>query len=231
MAKKEFPKKDFSDIEADFRPEPSGISGKLSGYPNRLLGVIKLILGICLLPLVYSFSVSFFGEFDLIAKSSRVDFWSGLVTFLIIYLFVWEPVIIYARGQKLLEIVFNFFKPIVKVAPYLLPIYTIVLLIIYGLLSLVTASGWLLKYSMFLFGFSIALHLVFSAKSIRTRKNDFLKANYIFGFAFVYIVNIFILSLGLSLIFKEFSLANFFNVSFQTAKGILQAVAKQLFLI
>ena len=127
--------------------------------------------------------------------------------------------------------VFNFFKPIVKVAPYLLPIYTIVLLIIYGLLSLVTASAWLLKYSMFLFGFSIALHLVFSAKSIRTKKSDFLKANYIFGFSFVYIVNVFILALGMSLIFKEFSLVNFFSVSFQAAKGILHAVVKQLFLL
>jgi hypothetical protein len=224
MAKKELP-----DIESDFKPAPSGISGKISGYSNKLFGIIKLILGICLLPFVYSFSVAFLDEFVLIGKSSQKDFWSGLVIFLIIYLFVWEPAVIYAKGQKLLEIIFNFFKPIVKVAPYLLPIYTIVLFIIYGLLSLVVSSLWLLKYAMFLFGFSIALHLVFSAKAIRYKKGDFLKANYIFGFAFIYMVNVFILALGISLIFKEFSFVSFFNVSFQIAKGIFGAVFKQLF--
>jgi len=84
---------------------------------------------------------------------------------------------------------------------------------------------------MFLFGFSIALHLVFSARSIRSKKGDFLKANYIFGFAFIYIVNVFILALGVSLIFQDFSFIDFFNASFQIAKGIFSAVVKQLFLL
>jgi hypothetical protein len=224
-------KKEFPDLEADSKPAPSGIMGKLSGYPNKLFGIVKLILGICLLPFVYSFSIAFLNEFARLGKSSQHNFWSGLFTFLIIYLFVWEPAIIYAKGQKLLEIIFNFFKPMVKVAPYLLPIYTIVLFIIYGLLSLVVSSGWLLRYSMFLFGFSIALHLVFSAKTTRIKKSDFLKANYIFGFSFIYIVNIFILAFCINLIFKEFSFVNFFNASFQITKGIFYAAFKQLFLL
>lgn len=224
-------KKELPNVEADFKPAPSGLFGKVSGFSNKLFGIVKLILGICLLPFVYSFSVAFLNEFARLGKPTQLDFWSGLFSFLIIYLFVWEPVIIYAKGQKLLEIIFSFFRPIVKVAPYLLPIYTIVLFIIYGLLSLMVGSPWLLKYSMFLFGFSIALHLVFSAKSIRSKKGDFLKANYIFGFSFIYAVNIIILSLGINLIFKDFSFVSFFNSSFQIALGVFRAAVKQLFLI
>ena len=91
-------------------------------------------------------------------------------------------------------------------------------------------SEGLIKYFIFFLGLTFILHLVFSAKTIQAKKGDFLKANYIFGFSFVYILNIILLSFGLNIIFKEFSFVNFFNNSFLAAKNILYAVFKQLFL-
>ena len=125
---------------------------------------------------------------------------------------------------------FSFFKPMVNVAPFLLPIYTILFFIIYGLLSIGISAGWLLEYTLFLIGFSTILHLTFSAKTIRSKKGDFLKANYIFGFSFIFILNVALLAFGLSLIFSKFSFVNFCNISFNTAKNIFYAVFKQLFL-
>jgi len=118
----------------------------------------------------------------------------------------------------------------VNVAPFLLPIYTILFFIIYGLLALWIKSDWLIEYALFLIGFSSILHLTFSAKSIRSKKGDFLKANYIFGFSFIFILNLALLALGFSLIFKEFSFVNFCNISFTIFKNIFLAVFKQLFL-
>jgi len=239
-------KKEFTNIEDNILPEPSGISSIRAGLSNKAFGIIKFILGICLLPFVYTSSVSFINEFTLIERPLQNYFWSGIITFLFIYLFIWEPVIIYTKGQKLLELVFSFFKPLVRVAPYLLPIYTIVLFIVYGILSFVFGSAFCTggasalgrggkssaptNYFIFLFGFSMGLHLVFSAKSIRSRKNDFLKGNYIFGFSFVYIINVLLLTFCLNLVFDKFSFVNFFNNSFQIAKDIFYAVFKQLFL-
>ena len=226
MEKKELP----NNIEGDFKLKPSGLSGKLSGFATRAFGIIKLILGVSLLPFVYSTTIAFLNELGFIEKSLQANFWSGVITVLIVYLFVWEPAIVYTKGQKLLEIIFSFFKPLVRIAPYLLPVYTIILFIVYELLSPIIKSRWLIEYTIFLFGFTIALHLIFSAKSVRGRKSDFLKANYIFGFSLIYIINLALLAFCLNLIFKEFSLVNFFNSSVSLAKNIFYTVFQQLFL-
>ncbi len=224
-------KKESPNIESDFKLKLPGPSNKLSGFSHKAFGIVKFILGVGLLPFVYSSTISFLNESSLIGKSLQEYFWGGIITLLLIYLFVWEPAIIYAKGHKILEVIFNFFKPLVRVAPYVLPIYTIVLFIAYELLSLTVKSEWLIEYFIFLLGLSIALHLIFSAKSIRAKKSDFLKANYIFGFALIYIINLMLLAFCLNLVFKEFSFVNFFNISFQVAKNIFSAVFKQLFSI
>ncbi len=237
MAKKEFPEKLASKGKENFGKDDfagGGLSGdfssKISGLSSKLFGVIKVLLAVLILPFVYSSVVSFLNEFVQIDKSLQQIFWNGTVTFLVIYLFIWEPTVIYNRGHKLLEIVFSFFKPMVNVAPFLLPIYTILFFIIYGLSSIWIKDSWLIEYVLFLIGFSSILHLVFSAKTIRSKKGDFLKANYIFGFSFIFILNVSLLALGLSFIFNKFSFVNFCSTSFDTAKDIFYAVFKQLFL-
>ena len=235
MDKKKFPEKKVSkDKEKPVQAEPGGLSGdfssKLSGISSKIFGIIKFILAIIILPLVYSSIASFNNEFAQIDKGLGQIFYYGVFGFLAIYLFIWEPAVIYNQGHKLLEIMFSFIKPMVNVAPFLLPIYTILFFIIYGLLGLGVKSAWLIEYTLFLIGFSSMMHLVFSAKSIRSKKGDFLKANYIFGFSFILILNLALLAFGLSLIFKEFSFVNFCNVSFDIAKSIFRSVFKQLFL-
>jgi hypothetical protein len=220
MEEKEFPK-----------PESAGgIKSKLSGLYNRSFGIIKLALGVCLLPFVYSVTRAFLNEGLVLDKALAAYFFSGVVGFLFVYLFVYEPVIIYAKGQKILGAIFRFFTPLVKVAPYLLPVYTILLLALYPLYALFDKSADVVRIFMFLFGFSIALHLVFSAKSLRSKQGDFLKSNYIFGFSLIYIINIAILALGFSLFFPKYSFVNFCNQTFELAQGIFTAVFKQLFL-
>jgi len=235
MAKKEFPEKKLIKEKDNFSlKEPMNIPGdfssKLSGLSSKAFGVIKFILGIALLPFVFSSVSSFLNEFGLVNKDLQTVFWNGVICFLVVYLFIWEPAVIYNKGHKLLGIVFSFFKPMVSVAPFLLPIYTIIFLFIYGFLSLWIGSSWLIEYTLFLIGVASILHLVFSAKTIRTKKGDFLKGNYIFGFSFILILNLALLAFGLSLIFKEFSFVNFCNVSFDIAKSIFRSVFKQLFL-
>lgn len=228
---KEPPKKKKINIfeKINLEPEASGKS-KISAFPHRIFGIIKFILGACLLPFVYSVSVAFLNEFSVVEKTAQNYFWAGIISFIILYLFIYEPVIIYNKGQRLLEIVFQFLKPLVKVAPYLLPIYTIVIFTLYLLLSSLLKTPQSFGYFLFLFSFSLTLHLIFSAKSIRSKQGDFLKANYIFGFSFIYIINLMLLAFCLNLIFKEFSFVNFFNNSFQIGSNIFRAVFKQLFL-
>ncbi len=233
MEKKEFPQKENNNIldKLKIGPEPSlGGGSKMAVFSHRALGIVKFIIGICLLPFVYSVSASFLNEFNILEKLFRNYFWAGVISFIIIYLFVYEPTIIYNKGQRLLGIVFQFLKPLVKVAPYLLPIYTIVIFIVYLIFSFAFKTKESIGYFIFLFSFSLTLHLIFSAKSVRSKKGDFLKANYIFGFSFVYIIDLVLLAFCLNIIFKEFSFVNFLNNSFQIGKNIFSGVFKQLFL-
>ncbi|MFH1202558.1 MAG: hypothetical protein V1674_06715 [Candidatus Omnitrophota bacterium] len=204
-------------------------SVKRSGLTGKIFAVVKFLLGMCLLPFVYSVTVAFLREFSVIEAPFQNYFWAGLVSFLIIYAFIWEPQIVYARGQKLLELTFGFFKPLIKVAPYLLPIYTIVLFLAYLILSLTFKSLDLVKYFFFLFGFTICLHLVFSAKSLRSKQGEFLRVSYVFGFSVIYILNLVLLAILIKLIFDGFSLTNFFVDFIRVADNILYAVFKQLF--
>jgi hypothetical protein len=235
MAKKEFSEKQApKGKEKPAQNDVGGLSGnfssKISGLSSKIFGIIKFILAIILLPLVYSSVASFINEFTQIDKGLQQIFYNGIISFLAIYLFIWEPAIIYNKGHKLLEIIFSFFKPMVNVAPFLLPIYTILIFIIYGLLTLGVKADWLIEYTLFLIGFSSILHLTFSAKTIHSKKGDFLKANYIFGFSFIFILNLALLALGFSFIFKAFSFVNFCNISFTIFRNIFLAVFKQLFL-
>lgn len=226
MEKKEFLKNKKTEPKVK---EPLEAHGKIAWLSNKAFGIIKFILGISLLPLVYSSSISFLSNILAIEKPIQNCFWSGVITFLIIYFFVWEPVTIYNKGHKVLELIFNFFRPLLNVAPNLLPIYTILAFIVFGILSIFVKDIWLVKYFVFFIGFTIALHLIFSAKSIRGRK-DFLRANYIFGFSLIYIINIMLLAFCLNLVFQEFSFVSFFNTSFLSARDVLHSIFKQLFL-
>lgn len=203
---------------------------RISGAMSKVLGLSKCALGICVVPCVYAVSVAFLREFGLVRPALQQYFWSGVVTFLLIYLFIWEPVVIYSRGQRLLELVFTFFKPLVRVAPYLLPIYALVLSVIYMIGLLWKPGEWFREYFISLLGFFIALHLVFGAKSMRTKKEDFLRANYLFGFSFVYILNVLLLAGILSAVVSGFSFVNFSTSSYQIAHDIFYGVFQQLFL-
>lgn len=225
---KEFEKEPL--LPADFSfPQEGKLSSKLSAFYEKSFAILKLVLGLCFLPFVYSVSISFVNELHTIDKVSQRYLWLGALTYIVMYLFVYEAAIVYKKGQKIVEVFFKFFAPLVKVAPYLLPIYTILLFSLYSVISAFAKSGEVANNFLFLFGFSIALHLVSSAKTLRSKQRDFLKGSYIFGFAFVYIINIVLLSLFLNFIFEKFSVVNFLNNSFQGAQGILSAIMIQLF--
>jgi hypothetical protein len=230
LLEKQIPKGKENPARNDFAGLSGDFSSKISGLSSKIFGVVKLILAVIILPFVYSSITSFLNEFTSVGKYLQQIFWNGTITFLAVYLFIWEPAVIYNKGHRLLEVMFSFFKPLVNVAPFLLPIYTILIFIIYGLLSLGVKSSWLIEYMLFWTGFSTVLHLAFSAKTIRSKKGDFLKSNYIFGFSFIFILNLALLASGFSLIFNEFSFVNFCNVTFNIAGNIFHTVFKQLFL-
>ena len=201
--------------------------------PNRskkALTVLKFIIFIFILPWVYSFTASLINELRIVEKHLLGLFIYGIISFLILYLFIYEPTKIYQKGQKITQGTFRFISPLVKIAPFVLPIYSIIIFVIYYLISLFMKANSPVRLFMFLMGFTIIFHLVFSAKFLYSRKDDFLKINYFFSFSLIYIINIAILALGFSILFNSFSWLKFCKSSFQITKIIFSSIFTQLFL-
>jgi hypothetical protein len=217
--------------EGGMKPAPGKVQQHLQNLGNKALAVLKLLLGLTFLAFVYAGSRGFFTKFRLADADLQACFWSGMVAFIITYLFLYEPTIVYQKGQKILAFVFKFFAPLVKVAPYVLPIYSLLVFASYPLLKM-----WMLPKDaaglvVFLGGFSWTLHIVFSAKSLRARQGDFLKANYIFSFTLIYILDLLFIAFLLSLIVDKFSFVGFFQSSFEAARDLWVTVTKQVFVL
>lgn len=195
---------------------------------EKVLGVIKFIVGVLLLPLVFGITFGFCKEISVLEKTYLVYFIAGIVAYLVIHLFVWEPQFLYKKGQRILEILFGFFTPLVKIAPYLLPIYTILSFIIYFILIIFIKNLILLNILMFLFGFTLILHIKFTSDDLKA-KESFLKSDYIFGFSLIYILNVILVALFISMVLNDFSIPNFLRESFQIAKFIILRIFTQFF--
>ena len=204
------------------------LKGKLLLFFQYLLCVIKLLVGLSFLTFVCSSTVAFIKEIGVIDPKFQKSLWQGVIVFLVVHFFVWEPAKLYQGGHRVLELVFKFFAPLVKVAPYVLPIYTILLFCLYPIVNHFYPYDETLITFVFLIGFSFIMHLVFGAKSLRTKQSDTLKANYIFGFTLVYIIDMVLLALGFSLIFEKFSFVSFFSSAYQTSQEIITAIVRQL---
>ena len=209
----------------------SGFTGKMRDLGSKLLAVVKLLCGLTLLAFVYAGSRGFFTKFRLADAGLQTSFWSGIVSFIICYLFIYEPAAVYRKGQNILAFVFKFFAPVMKVAPFVLPIWSVIVFACYPLLRMVTTASDAAGYVVFLGGFTWMLHLVFSAKTLRSRTGDFLRANYIFNFSLIYILNLLLIAFCLSLIVDKFSFVQFFQSSFGAARELWMMVTKQIFVL
>lgn len=121
----------------------------------------------------------------------------------------------------------NFF---VILAPYLVPVYTALVAIIYFILSF-----WIdmFKYShifMSLIGFTLMFHLAYTAESMRQKQSDLIKSGYLSSISFIYIINIIIVFLIVSLLFNEASFIDFMSSIYEKTRYFYYSFWRQLFL-
>ncbi|MBI5050793.1 MAG: hypothetical protein HZC11_07990 [Nitrospirae bacterium] len=118
----------------------------------------------------------------------------------------------------------------INLAPYLVPIYTILIWLVYLLLSLLYSLERYRNHFLFLIGLSLAFHIIFTAELLKTKQSDLLKSGYLFSISIIYIVNISIIAFCLNLIFPNFSFVEFFKSYYQITGDIYDFVFRQLFL-
>jgi hypothetical protein len=118
----------------------------------------------------------------------------------------------------------------VMLAPYLVPVYTVIIAIIYFALSFFVDITRYSGIFIFLIGFTLMLHLAYTAESIREKQSDLIKTGYLSSISFIYLANLTIVFFIMSLFFKDASFMDFISNVYEKTKFFYYSFWKQLFL-
>ncbi|MEW6008142.1 MAG: hypothetical protein AB1629_00690 [Candidatus Omnitrophota bacterium] len=196
---------------------------------NKIVLILKFILAALAVPLIIGITIAFSKTLLSLESILQNYFLAGIIAYLILHLFIYKPVAVYKTGQGILQFLFIFFAPLVKIASYLLPIYSILITAIYFILAKLPQYKLETDTFLFFISFSFILHLVQTADALRDKQTGLERANYFFAFAIIYLIDIVLLAGMLQLIFNDFSFLEFLSQSGQESLNIYQKVFVQLF--
>lgn len=196
---------------------------------DRILSVVKFLFALLLLPVVIGVTASFA---DTLHQSSRLVaacFGWGALGYLILHILLYQPAQAFDTAKKMAEETVGFIFPLVKVAGFCIPFFTVVVLA----LSIPVEKFWP-EYELFpvfasLASFTFTMHMVFTANALKGKQAGWLKENYFLQIFLIYVVNLSIIAVAFSFLMSEFLLGDFFQRWGDASGGIYMAVYKQLF--
>lgn len=221
---------------------------------NIAMKILRFLGSLLLIPACVAITASFYKEIVAIKtiSDSGLVFILGALAYSLLHLLLFKLDFIYILGHELMHAVTTLFSGgkvmdikvsskggivqtttpnfFVILAPYLIPVYTVFIAVLYFLLSFFMDVS---KYStqfIFLTGFTLMFHLAYTAQSIKEKQPDLIKAGYLFSITFIYIVNIVIVFSIVSLLFKEASFFDFLSGFYERSKEFYYSFWRQLFL-
>lgn len=175
--------------------------------------ILKLIAFIFILPLIIATVIAF--QTAILSLPPNKDAWLlwGAGTYIALKLFVYDFKAVYTFGNSCIDKVVTFFKP----AGYMLPIYSVILVMIYVITLIIGRGSAFAPYFLFFFAFTLAMHLIMTAHEIYEADKSILKAHYLFVFGSLIVFNFIMMALLLAWALPEYSLIAFIkNLSAQT---------------
>ena len=219
-----------------------------------IVRIFKVLIGVVLLPVTVAASIGFAGQLSQVQNLEGLStfFLKGVVIYLIMHLVLYKPSYFYvlgheiahalatlicggqvrsfrfsAKGGGVLTTKSNFF---IALFPYFFPTYTLFFWLVYFLVSLFKDISNLAPHFLFLVGFSLALHLVMTTDAMKVKQSDIFQTGYLFSISLIYVLNILLVSLILSVVFKDFSFPAFFQASLERTGTIYYSTYEYLFL-
>jgi len=213
--------------------------------------IIKFVIGILSIPIAIGATQAFYDNIRLIgelASSLNLFIW-GIVAYVVLHLLFYKPTFLYVLGHEAVHagtswimggrikgfkvskdggaVTTDKTNVLVELSPYFVPIYAIVIAIIY----FVVASSYNINSSTFVFliGFTLAFHIISTIEVMKIRQPDIVKSGYIFSIILVYVLNIIVISLIFSLLFPSFKAKTFFLDVWSSSGNMYRAIMKQLF--
>ncbi len=189
------------------------------------LSILKIFGFLLILPLIIAFLLAFQSQILSLPVNKEVWVLWGAGSYIALNLFVYDFKSVYDFGKSLVEKMLIFFQP----AGYVVPIYSIFLIIVFVFALILGRCTSLRPYFLFAIAFTLAMHLILTAREIYQSDNSVLKAHYLFTFGAVLIANLFIISLLLAWAIPEYSLVGFIKSLASQTFHLYTFVYKALF--
>ncbi|MBF0331737.1 MAG: hypothetical protein HQL17_07345 [Candidatus Omnitrophica bacterium] len=196
---------------------------------ERIMIILKFVFAVLLLPLVMATVFALQTEIARFDPKLQEAIISGTLAYVLMKFFVYDFDAVYKFGQSIVGACFQFLKPVMNFAPYVIPIYTIIAIVAYAIVHLMGNMEAYAGMFVAVIAFTFAMHVVLTAQDLYTKDSLAGKPNYFFAMSLIFIVDVFFMALLMSLVGKGFSFVHFFQ-GLSTASGdIYMAVFKQLF--
>ncbi len=209
--------------------EKDAAQGKKGSVAGSALVVLKFVLAFCLLPLVVGSAWALqagLKEFNPSLQQAAV---MGALAYVFMKFFVYDLDVVYKFGQGIVGACFQFLKPVMNFAPYVIPVYTLLAIIVYVVLNAAGSLGNMERFLMAVIAFTFTMHIVLTAQDLYAKDTTLGKPEYFFSMGLVFIVDMFLMALLMSLAAKGFSFVEFFQDVATVSGKIYMAVFRQLF--
>ncbi len=215
--------------------------------------LIRLLLGLALIPLAIGYSVAFYGLLVGLkqVRGPELSILLGITAYLAFHALVGSPTRIYVFGHELMHALATWISGgavkgfqageksgavqtdrisgFIALAPYLVPIYTVLWALLFGAAKLFwDISPWITWFFLGL-GFTLALHLVFTVNVLKQKQTDLEVAGPLLSLGIIYWVNLALAVAVMALVIPEIHFVRYLQEGFRQAVWVCSAVFNQLF--
>ena len=197
---------------------------------DSILIALKFVVAVLLLPVVIASTVALNGQVMAVTDGLQQKLWLGLLSYLVLKFFVYDFMHVYQFGQGIVTFCFQFLKPLVNAAPFVIPIYTVLVLIAYAIVSALGKMTLPVQgYFFMVLAFTFAMHIILTAQALYTKDTAVGKPTYFFSMQLIYIVDVFLIALVMNAALPAFHFVDFFKTLGSVSYDIYRAVFTQLF--
>ncbi len=180
---------------------------------NIFQAVFQILGFVLLIPIIYAAGVCFYGQVMALPAIKQTALLQGVGIFLLNFLFLYSFKEFFDFTVDSLAKVFSFAGPAATVIGYIVPIYALIVIIIYVILIMLEKAHGLEWIFLSYVGFLLAMHWVVSAKKLYEADTSLLKSSYLLMYSFLLISHLVIGSLILNWVIPEFSSWSFIKNS------------------
>lgn len=205
-----------------------GIQG---GFKGNLISLLKLFCAMLMFPLLVGLGRAFYHQLLSQTQVIRFSFLFGVITYVIIHLFILEPVKINDCGQLVIGKIFSFYKPLRTIMYSCVPFYAVFFFIVYIIVKKFSTVVISDAYAVFVIAFTIAMHCVVSARNLKKDSMDALKGDYFFSLFTVFLCAVVLLTAMFRLMLHDFSFVAMLREGFDYGVTTVVLICKQLFVV